>query len=354
MRSREVADSRRSAPDLLFRGLLLALLTSGAAAASAARADAGDVLFIADTPRRAELAAALRVELAPRVVRELTFVVDAPAATDARAASMRALMERERAGLLIWLEPAPSPLEPPVVHVVVGGEPGERTHRLAGALDVLEPRLFAIEAAALLEHGPTIPPLPVDAISAPPATRETSVAPRADSTDAAPVVPAQTPPKLVRSDRFLTTRYALRADVDAFGLLGRDGLTLGPAFALALGIAVTPWLEMDGRLADELLFVDGARHILDASAGVGVRLPVGGGTLRLSAHFGAALPLTVDAIPRVSAAIDAAWLAHVSSAFELGPRLSVGLLSGDPYVRGSAGDGVVGTLSLGLEARLRL
>jgi len=338
------------------RALLAALAVVLVARASVARAD-DDVLLVADTARSVEFLAALRVELSPREVRMQAVALPSEAPNDARLSALREALLRERAQLLVWLETSADPLEPPVVHVVFADD--ARDSRLPQALDVLEPRLFAIEVAALIVR------VPVN--SAPP-TRDAGTVDTRDDTDAnvrraaarerhSVATQRAAPPRQVTSARYLKPRYFLRADVDVFALLGgEDAPSLGPAVALAFGIAVAPWLELDGRLADQIVFAPETRHTLDVSLGVAIRLSLDTSTLRFGVRVGAPMPLgqAGGATTGISAAIDAAWVLPISASFELGPRISAGLTSADVYGVGRDAAPLLSTLSLGLELRFGL
>jgi len=319
------------------------------------------VLLVADTARSVEFLAALRVELSPREVRMQAVALPSETPTDARLSALREALLRERALLLVWLETSADPLEPPVVHVVFADD--ARDSRLPQALDVLEPRLFAIEVAALIVR------VPVN--SAPP-TRDAGTVDTRDDADAnvrraaarerhsvatQRAAPRAVPPRQVTSARYLKPRYFLRADVDVFALLGgEDAPSLGPAVALAFGIAVAPWLELDGRLADQIVFAPETRHTLDVSLGVAIRLSLDTSTLRFGVRVGAPIPLgqAGGATTGISAAIDAAWVLPISASFELGPRISAGLTSADVYGVGRDAAPLLSTLSLGLELRFGL
>ncbi|MBK8170959.1 MAG: hypothetical protein IPK60_11535 [Sandaracinaceae bacterium] len=209
----------------MMRHAFLALTVLALSAVGAAHARADSIVVALPVHRIAEFRAALRLEVDRAT--ELS-VVEVPSARtiDARAfASEEAT--RIHATRIVWLEFQSGDLRPPTVFVDTADGHAPQSLLLQSAYDIVEPRVFALSVASLLEAPatpatPSVAPQP-NAATVPP------LEPTAESPNATPTPPPVVAPptrRRVRSSRFDRPVLAIRLGSQ----LG--ALRLGRPFAL--------------------------------------------------------------------------------------------------------------------------
>jgi len=127
-----------------------------------ARADGQTMLLLLPAERGAELVEAVQVEVAWRGLSvERTDPPGTVSLAAGDAAALALARERETA-LVVWVDGSAGPLLPPTVRLVPADGTATRHARLSAALDVVEPRVFAVVVASLLDDGTDAPRGPDD------------------------------------------------------------------------------------------------------------------------------------------------------------------------------------------------
>lgn len=256
--------------------------------APVAHAEGAAIVLLLPAERRAELSEALRLELAGRGLTIVPAAAPTAAALSDRLAAARALADADDdpAGAL-WLDVDGGPLDPPTVRWVPARGGAVRHARLAQALDVLDPRVFAVAASSLLDEPPP-----------PTATGE------------------HTPPKRARA---VSRESIARADAD-FATQGDRGSAPAPAPA-----PTTTWVA---RVTGSAGYLFGSREGLRGGT-VGASFFLGryvGEHVRLEAGFGLQRPFDGVAEMLGTLTLGAAAVARLDrAALELGAAAAVGV-----------------------------
>lgn len=149
-------DRTRRAAALLVWTLLAAWLPG---AGMAAGQEAPPIVLLSGDARAGQLAEALQVELLGQGRRVGTAGAPQGRHADAQRAAARRLAADLDAEIVLWMDDGGDPLRPPTIHALDVRADSARSARLPAALDVVDPRVFALVAASLLED---VPP-PADA-----------------------------------------------------------------------------------------------------------------------------------------------------------------------------------------------
>lgn len=225
--------------------------------------------------------------------------------------------------------------------------------RLPGALDVIEPRTFALLVATLLDEPPELPPqaplpaAPEDAGSVEPIPEAPPAATPAPHLDVEPR-PPRPPPSYFRPG--LRGRLGLDVGASATGasMMGASAPAADPRFALGVHIELSAELQPWFLLVTRYIFgalPDAGVGLLVLGAGLGWRSEGLPGTLTIDA-----LGIMVFAIGEAvrdggGGAVVAAWEWSIGDVLRIGPRASVAL-----WYEGLDGDNALGyVVTIGLD-----
>jgi hypothetical protein len=297
------------------RGSLIVAALAGAVLAGAppaARAQGGTSVVILVPPgARSELVRALAIELAARGA-SLTAV---------QASDRAAPVADPTAEITLAITGDANPLAPPFV-VRVGSSSAVL---LPAALDVIEPRTFALVVATLLDEVPAVAIAETEATgsSAEPAAPSTETA--TEPVAAEPVVPEaprpDAPPRRRSSGFRPGFRGRLGADIGASGGGAEPGLVLGGHLELA--VQLQPWLSMVSHW--QAVWLPGSEAGLGVlGLGFGVHATGLPGALSIEGLAIAALG-SGELRSGLGGALVAAWEWPIDYLLRIGPRAVVAL-----------------------------
>lgn len=272
-------------PILLVLSMVLAVPAS--ARAEDAIAERATVLARLPIERRAEVAAALRVELAGRA----TLLVGEAPSDEATDASMRA--EAAGATHVMWIVFPGGMLEPAEVRVLDVARTSAARARTPQAWDVVDARVVAVLAASLLEPAPPIVVLPPaqEQAAPPPSAPPPSPVEAAPAPETEPAVPALalTEPKLGQAREARTFSLWLGAGIAHTTQPGLPPDALLSANQSAFYARMSEWASIGLRLRGSF----GASSIEGAMVTMAIGLPSFAASFRESLGSAAAIELGV-------------------------------------------------------------
>lgn len=221
---------------------MLALLGLALVAPSAACAQEATVLAIFPAERRAEMTAALRLELAGRA----TLVEDSAIDASAETTELRAIAEARGATHVVWVVFPTGLLGPAEVRVLDVSRSAPAHATTPEAWDVVDARVVAVLASSVMDPA-RIEPAVVE--PAPPAVVETRVVVSTTAASAAPVVVPPTESEAVEPrDPRAARRFSIVVG-PSFTHLTSDGASaLGLTYDFAFYARLTEWASLGTRL----------------------------------------------------------------------------------------------------------
>ncbi len=291
--------------------IVLALAVSRSAPASA-QEDA--LLVILPEGTRGALVDALRVELRGRGVEAVLVLSGSTPAADEDAL---VLARAHGAGGVLWLALNENPLEPPDARYLrVPAASRSLIAHLPAAADAIEPRLFALSLAELLDAPPELAAPPVEAEPAPQLVPEPPHEDREASAESAaePSAQAASPPE--EPPHIFHPVLFARLALGAGAVEGAEPFFVGGA--LDFGVELTPWLVFVGDVTG--WYAPGP-DAGGAWAGMGFGGLARGlpGALTIAAEGGVAV---AGLLLGVGGGVVARWEWPIEEVLRLGPRVA--------------------------------